>query len=291
MPPVLPAFYVLRPSKTLLEWLAERDVPTWLELDRPRIWSQDEIPPDHDYVGQGEDAQTLVKLAVLASFQRHAERASLEAPDASGAVTERVLRELLGPPPLTVERFDRWWFLERAAEHSSVESTLAHTPVRTLREVRGPAELSPTVKAHLSSHPDADPRPVGEGWERLVHEREQHTPQLQCAVRWVLERLAEKTPHRTCALRVKPFSLDEPVEALLQVPGWTVHERGTRLREGVRLTLDELTRSDDTWTFSYQVLAGGPRAALSGTAWLKLQEAEQGWAVHSGALRDGTQPA
>lgn len=293
MPPVLAAFYVLRPRDALREWLAQRNVPSWMELDQPHIWSQDEIPRDHDYVGQGEDAETFLKLAVLVSFQRRVERASRAPPKAReeyDVVKSRALSELLGPPPLTVAHFDRWWFLERAGwGASSVESTLAHTPVRTLRQVRGPDKRSPTVEAHRSSYAavaiNGGPRPVGEWWEDAIRWREQDVPRLRCAVGWVLERLAEKTPHRTCALRVRPFCVDGPIEAVIQVPGWTLHESTMDLLEGVKLTLEDFERMDDTWTVTYRIYSGERRATLSGTAYLQLERAGQGWKVCSGVLK------
>jgi hypothetical protein len=286
LPLVMEMFYVLRPTQALLEWLAQRDVPEWMRLDQPHVWSQRGVG-DHDYVGQEENAQTFLKLAVLANFQDELERAThspIHVMADHEEVRRRVLPELLGPPPLTVEVFDRWWLLESAVGLNGVESTIAHTPVPTLRKVRGPETLSPRVQARLSLI-GRRVSPVGEWWEDAIRDREEHAPCLQLAVSWVLERLAEKTPHRTCALRTLPFSLDEPVEKVLHVPGWTVRNRGHDLLEGIRLTLEEFEPYyEDVWTFTYRVFAGERRAVLKGTASLRLEKKEDGWTVRSGAL-------
>ncbi|RKG93704.1 hypothetical protein D7V88_01685 [Corallococcus terminator] len=281
------AFYVLRPTPALLAWLKERDVPAWMRLERPNLWSQREVG-DHDYEGQGEDEQTFLKLAVLASFLRDLERASPDSTVDPDAVTRRVLSELLGPAPLTVATFDRWWHLESVAGLSSVESTIAHTPVRTLRKVRGPEVRSPLVEAHRSSYRsaalDGGPRPVGAQWDAAIREREEDGPRLQCAVAWVLERLMEKTPHRLCALWTQPFSLDAPIEEVLHVPGWTLRSGGHDLREGIKLTLEEITWGLETWHFRYRIHSGERRASLSGTVQLLLEETPDGWAVRKGSV-------
>lgn len=266
------AFYVLRPTPVLLAWLKEKGVDARLRLERPSLWSQREVG-DHDYEGQGEDEETFLKLAVLARFMHRLDRAS----QASGADTDletaRVLTELLGPPPLTVETFDRWWTLEEAEGLSSVEWTLAHTPLRTLLKVQGPD----TRRA--ISRP---PRSVGEWWTDALHAKEEEAPRLQCAVAWVLERLKEKTAHRVCVLRIHPFSLDAPVAQVLHVPGWTLWSRGHDLREGIKLTLEDFMWGDDTWTFTYKVHEGERRSASSGTVWLVLEKGPSGWVVQSG---------
>jgi hypothetical protein len=199
-------FYVLRPTQALLEWLAQRDVPQWMRLDHPHVWSQLGVG-DHDYVGQEENAQTFLKLAVLANFQ----------------------------------------------------AQLAFIGRRV--------------------------RSVGEWWEDAIRDREEHAPCLQAAVSWVLERLAEKTPHRVCALRTLPFSLDARVEDVLHVPGWTLRNRGHDLREGIRLTLEDFEPySEDVWSFTYRVFAGERRAVLKGTASLQLEKKQDGWTVRSGTV-------
>ncbi|ADO69559.1 uncharacterized protein STAUR_1755 [Stigmatella aurantiaca DW4/3-1] len=283
------AFYVLRPTQALLAWLKARALPGGMNLERPHLWSQLEAPRDHDYEGQGEDAETFLKLAVLASFLDRLERASQAPTVENDAVTRRVLTELLGPPPLTVATFDRWWHLEPAAGMSSVESTLAHTPVRTLRKVRGPEVLSPLVQSHRSSSKvtalEGGPRPVGERWVAALREREEDAPRLQCAVAWVLERLVEKTPHRLCALWTQPFSLDAPVEEVLRVPGWTLRSGIHDLREGIKLTLEDFTWGDETWTFRYKIYSGERRAASSGTVHLLLEKTPNGWEVPSGSWK------
>ncbi|MCY1043240.1 hypothetical protein OV208_18125 [Corallococcus sp. bb12-1] len=288
MPMVMDAYYVLRPTPALLAWLKERDVPAWMQLERPNLWSQGEVG-DHDYEGQGEDEQMFLKLAVLASFLRDLERASQDSTADHDAVTRRVLSELLGPAPLTVATFERWWHLESVAGLSSVESTLAHTPVRTLRKVRGPEVRSPLVEAHRSSYRraalDGGPRPVGALWDDALRAREEDAPRLQCAVAWVLERLEEKTPHRHCALWTHPFSLDAPVGEVLHVPGWTLRSVGHDLREGIKLTLKDFTWGDETWCFSYKIHSGERRAALSGTVQLLVEKTADGWEVQSGSWK------
>ncbi|WP_240359258.1 hypothetical protein [Pyxidicoccus trucidator] len=289
---MMDVFHVLRPTKALVEWLKERDVPAWMDLYRPHVWSEMGFHGDHDYVGQGEDGVTFLKLAVLANFLDRLESATLASSrelEAHDAVTRRVLTELLGPPPLTVETFDRWWVLECAEGLHSVESTLAHTPVRTLRQVRGPEQRSPTVEAHRSSYAaiaiSGGPRPVGAWWDDAIRARDEDAPRLQCAVSWVLERLAEKTPHRTCSVWTRAFSLDVPVEDVLHVPGWTLHGRDLARHEGIQLTLENFEWGLETWTFAYQVYAGARRAALSGAAYLELEKDEHGWKVRSGSLK------
>lgn len=291
LPLVMEMFYVLRPTQALREWLSQRDVPRWMKLDRPHVWSQVGFPGDHDYVGQEEDAQTFLKLAVLAHFQAELERA-MQAPrtvmEDSDVATRRVLAELLGPTPLCVEVFDRWWTLESVEGLNRVESTLAHIPVPTLRRVHGPEKRSPRVEAQRASCAaiaiNGGPRPVGEWWKDAIEEREGHAPCLQLAVGWILERLVEKTPHRTCALRLLPVSLDAPAEDVLQVPGWTLQGRAYALREGIKLTLEEHDRYDNAWSFTYRVYAGARTAVAKGRACVQLEKTLNGWKVCFGSL-------
>ncbi|QSQ28501.1 hypothetical protein JY651_42675 [Pyxidicoccus parkwayensis] len=278
-------FYVLRPTQALRQWLEERNVPRWMWLDRPHVWSQMGVG-DHDYVGQEENAQTFLKLAVLASFQGDLERAThspIHVMADHEEVRRQVLGELLGPPPLTVEVFDRWWFLEPAEGLHTVEGTIGHTPVPTLRKVRGPEVLSPTVDAE--SYTGRRIHPVGQWWEDSIREREEDVPRLQVAVSWVLERLTEKTPHRTCVIRTRPFSLGARVQDVLHVPGWTLHERGASLLEGIKLTLEEpVWGFEDVWNFTYRVYAGERRSVSKGTASLQLEKSGESWTVRSGSL-------
>ncbi|WP_223642989.1 hypothetical protein [Corallococcus sp. EGB] len=268
-------FYVVHPTPTLLSWLKEKGVPAWLRLDRPHLWSQREVG-DHDYEGQGEDEQTFLKLAVLASFMNRADDARPAAEEDTELETARVLTGLLGAPPLTVETFDRWWTLERAEALSSVESTLAHTPVRILRKVQGPDARRDGWRLSRS---------VGERWTDVIRAKEEDAPRLQCAVSWVLECLGLKTANRVCVLRIQPFSLDAPIEEVLHVPGWTLQRRSHDLREGVKLILEDFTWGDDAWTFTYRVHEGERGSASSGTVRLLLEKGPRGWAVQSGAWR------
>jgi hypothetical protein len=274
------AFYVLRPTPVLLAWSRERDVPPWMGLERPRLWTQREAG-DHDYVGQGEAEQTFLKLAVLAHFMELLEISQASEADVD-VMTQRVLAALLGPPPLTVETFDRWWSLERAESLSSVESTLAHTPVRTLRKVRGPEDLGARVGGSRAPSGRLAPRPVGEWWANVLRDREEDGPRLQCAVGWVLKHLEGMTPHRACALWVQPFSLDAPVARVLHVPGWTLSRRSHELREGITLTLEDFTWADEAWTFNYKVYSGARRPTSSGSVRLLLEKGPNGWAVQAG---------
>ena len=82
-------------------------------------------------------------------------------------------------------------------------------------------------------------------------DREQDAPRLQCALSWLLERLAEKTPHRVCGVRLLPFSLDAPIEKVRHVPGWTLRGRVYDVLEGIRLTLEE-----PVWGFETKVREG-----------------------------------
>jgi hypothetical protein len=292
LPPLMDEFYVVRPTPALCEWLKAREVPEWMQLDRPQLWSQLEVPGDHDYVGQAEDARTFLKLAVLASFQRRldsAMRPSSKDMEDYDAATRRVLTALLGPPPLTLETFHRWWFLECAEGMHSVEGTIAHTPTPTLRKVRGPHNPSPTGRARFAAGAarvfDSRPRPVGESWDAAVRYREEDAPRLQCALSWLLERLAEKTPHRVCGVRLLPFSLDAPIEQVLHVPGWTLRGRVHDVLEGVRLTLEEpVWRGEPGWNFRYRIYSGQRQATGSGGAGLELEKDAQGWKVKSGSL-------
>ncbi|MCY1018570.1 hypothetical protein [Pyxidicoccus sp. MSG2] len=277
-------FYVLRPTQALLQWLEEQQIPWWVWSVQPRVWSQ-MGEDDHVYPGQEENAQTFLKLAILAHFQWELEcaiRSGMTEPVDYYAVTRRVLTGLLGPPPLTVEVFDRWWSLERADGMNSVESTLAHTPVATLRKVRGPEKVSPAVMAHSCTR--RCNRPVGEWWRDAIEEREEHLPCLQLAVTWILARLAEMTPHRTCAIRTQALSLDAPVEEVLHVSGWTLQGRPYMLHEGIRLRLHEYDRYSNAWIFTYQVVEGERRPVSKGTASLQLEKKEDGWTVRSGTL-------
>jgi hypothetical protein len=97
------AFYIVRPTATLLQKLGTCSFETALTLGYPVMWSRAEADRT---AWTRNDYKEQIKLLFLAEL----------ASDYDGTTyldLQQVLDELLGTPPWTVDTFDRWWQLER----------------------------------------------------------------------------------------------------------------------------------------------------------------------------------